>query len=322
MTREELLEEYKKINNSFKEKVIYHVGIDGGFHSEVDAMMECMLYCYVHKIKFVLYSEDANFAGGNGWTEFFEPFCEETHGSLNRIANGRYPASYYGIRYHLLRRILKIISGAKYLTSDIFGKAITKEYGWTKNVKWDLFDVDGTIHDEFAKLSSIALCYNKKTKQEVEDIIHSIDLPDSYYSIQFRGGDKTLEQEEYMRTEDVVNRIEEYGINIENIFVFSDDYRYIEELKDMRPNWKIYTMVEKEEQGYNNEEFQKLDWSKKRQKMVRLFAQIEICLRSKMHLGYEFSCTNNYIRSIRKPEEYFAIVANPELGRKSALEIF
>jgi len=111
-----------------------------------------------------------------------------------------------------------------------------------------------------------------------------------------------------------------YEGKVMDLFVFSDDYRYIDELKAMRPEWKLYTLVKKEEQGYNNEEFQKLDWNNKRKKMIHLFAQIEVCLRSRMHLGYEFSCTNNYIRLIRKPEEYFAIVANPKLGRKSVLE--
>ena len=318
--REDLLLEYNKINNSFKKKLIYHVGTDDGFHAEVDAMMECMLYCYENNIRFILYADDANFTGGHGWNEFFESFCDETHLGLNKYANGRYPNTYYGIKYRALRKILKCISGSTYLTSDIFSKAINKEYGWKHPVKWELFGVDGPIHDEFAKLAPIALQYNEKTKNEIEEVIKTLDIPEGYYSIQFRGGDKILEQDEYMKTESVVKRIETYNIPVKDLFVFSDDYRYIEELNQLKPEWNIYTLIDNNEKGYDNKEFQALSWDKKRKKMIRYFAQMEMCLRSKMHLGYEYSCTNNYFRSLRKPNEYFAVVANPELSRKSALE--
>ena len=317
---DEVLKKYNEINNSFQKKVIYHVGTDDGFHAEVDAMMECMLYCYVNKIKFVLYADDANFTGGHGWEEFFKPFCQETHFKLNKYANGRYPNSYYGLKYRLLRRILKIITGTEYLTSDIFAKAINKEYGWTKEIEWDLFDVKGTIHDEFAKLSSIALQYNKQTKEEIEELINNLNIPDGFYSIQFRGGDKILENVEYSKTEDVVKRIEEYNIPVKDLFIFSDDYRYIEELKQIKPEWNLYYLIDDKEKGYVNKDFQSLPWNEKRKKMIRYFAQMEMCLRSKMHLGYEYSCTNNYFRSFRNPSEYFAVVVNSGLSRKSSLE--
>ncbi len=61
---------YNEVNNSFGKKLIFHVGIEAGFYSEINGMLTAMFYCYVHKIKFILYADDANFTGGNGWEEF------------------------------------------------------------------------------------------------------------------------------------------------------------------------------------------------------------------------------------------------------------
>jgi hypothetical protein len=73
----DLLKQYKELNNSFKRRLIFHLGYDGGFFSEYNNMILAMLYCLENKIKFILYSKDANFGYKNGWTDYFLPFCEE-----------------------------------------------------------------------------------------------------------------------------------------------------------------------------------------------------------------------------------------------------
>ena len=53
-----------------------------------------MLYCLRKRIRFSLYSSDANFAYLKGWTDYFIPFCEESgnilHHWLNRRPNPRF----------------------------------------------------------------------------------------------------------------------------------------------------------------------------------------------------------------------------------------
>lgn len=89
MEHSQLVEHYRQVNDSFTKSLIYHVGCNAGFHSEVDAMMQCMLYCYKNRIKFILYADDANWANGRGWECFFEPFCEMNHNPLNHWFNLR-----------------------------------------------------------------------------------------------------------------------------------------------------------------------------------------------------------------------------------------
>lgn len=308
----DLVKEYNIINNSFEKTVVYHVGVAAGFHSEVDAMMQCMLYCYANGIKFVLYADDANFAGGHGWNEFFEPFCEENHDKFNHIANYRLPISWYRIDRKILAWLLKKRLKADYLTYDIFGKCIPREYSTVVHVEWPLFGINGTNLQEFAKLSSIALRYNDKTFSEVKQLIESVKLPQKYVSIQFRGGDKYLECKNLINTKEAVKRIQEGGIEISDIFVFSDDYRFIEEIQELRPEWKVYTLTKKEEHGYVNKEFQKIPWSEKRKEMIKLFAMVDICLASDLHLGCEHTCVNNYIKSLKDDNKYFTIWSTEE----------
>lgn len=301
---DDLINEYNKINNSFAKTVVYHVGVAAGFHSEVDAMMQCMLYCYVNKIKFILYADDANFAGGYGWNEFFESFCEENHDRMNHIANYRLPISWYRVDRKILARMLKRKLGVDYLTFDIFAKCIPQEYSTVEEVEWPLFNIKGTNLGEFAKLSKIALKYNKKTLKEVNELIATVQLPEKYVSIQFRGGDKSLECKNLINTKEALKRI---NMNISDIFIFTDDYRFVREVKELRPQWNVYTLTRENECGYINSKFQKLPWDEKRKDMIKLFAMVEISLASYIHFGDEQACVNNYIRSLKSNESYYSI---------------
>lgn len=61
------------------------MGFGAGLFSELDSMMEHMLFCFENHIRFEIYADDANFskAGGMGWEELFEPFCPINHDKLN-----------------------------------------------------------------------------------------------------------------------------------------------------------------------------------------------------------------------------------------------
>lgn len=306
-TYKKQIDYYNKINNSFKKKLIFHVGFDSGFYSEVDCMMECMLYCYLNKIKFVLYADDANFAGGHGWNEFFDSFCEENHHWLNakvnrRTVGGKFP----GYKFYILVALLKMCTHTRYLTQDVFLDVISDETR-NKTMKWNEFDIYGKPESEFAKLSGMVLHYNDKTFNEIKNKIAEIGLPEHYHSIQFRGGDKGTEFVNLMDMNAVLEMIDKKNIDIKNLFVFSDDYRAVECIKEKRPEWNVYTLTGKEERGYYNADFQKIDWDEKRKNMIKLFAMVEICINSDMHLGCEQTNANTYIKNNKPKHQYCAI---------------
>ena len=311
----ERLRIYNEINNSFSKKIIYHVGSYAGFHSEVDAMMQCMLYCYKHQIKFILYADDANFAGGYGWEEFFEPFCEMNHDELNKKYNIRFYSSNPLLKLIETKRAnkLKKYNKVDYLTQDIFRTAISKKVSTVEQIEWPELEINGPTFYEFGKIADFALRYNDKTRKEVDDIIASLNLTNEYYSVQLRGGDKLGEKGVVNNITTVANRIKEHSGDINNLFVLSDDYSYVEEISKLLPNTKIYTLCDKNDKGYDNNKFNASDWSYKRKKMVNLFAMIDICLQSKLHFGNSTSCINNYISSIRGNDEVYNIWTKDDL---------
>jgi len=299
---------YNNINNSFKRKLIFHVGTGAGFYSEINGMLVAMLYCYVHKIKFILYADDATFAGGNGWNEFFYSFCPQSHDKLNHIYNMRSKPREGDIFYGLYQTLLKFRNGVNYLTSDIFGKACLGDYNReTTYAQWQEFDIDGDIQKEFIKLRNVALRYNKKTFAEIKKRIKDLNLPAHYHSVQFRGGDKMLEVRNPMNVDCVVGRIKKTGVRVEHLFIFTDDFSYVEEVKKKCPEWNIYTLTKENEHGYDNRNFNKITWTVKRKEMIKLFAMTEICIHSDIHFGCEVTCVNDFIKNIKFPGEYRAI---------------
>lgn len=309
------IELYNEINNSFRKKLIFHVGTGAGFYSEINGMLTAMLYCYVHKIKFILYADDATFAGGNGWNEFFVSFCPQSHDGLNHKYNARNKREGAGLYYRAEQMLLKIRNGVNYLTNDIFAKTCLGNYSQESTyAKWTEFDIDGDIQTEFAKLRCVALQYNRKTAMEIKAKIRELNLPAHYYSVQFRGGDKTLEVMRSMDVDCVIERMKKLEARIDNLFVFTDDFAYVEKIKERCPEWNIYTLTKENEHGYNNSDFNRISWSLKRKEMIKLFAMTEICLHSDIHFGCEVACVNDYIKSAKLSEKYVAVWPEEDAG--------
>ncbi len=303
---EDTLKKYNEINNSFEKRVVFHVGDGAGFYSEIDAMMQCMLWCYARQIKFELYADDANFSGGNGWGEFFEPFCEENHSRLNHYGNHRFNKKIRDyrnyIQYFVSEFILRHFHHIDYLTQDIFTTAIDRKVSQVEIVDCEVFDVHGVNFEEFAKLIKYVIRHNAKTKNEIQNKIDSLKLPDNYSSVQIRGGDKTLEYDKLNDVDLIMTRVIEDNPALENLFVFTDDYRYVQQIREKYKNLNVYTLTKEDETGYINESFQQRRWEDKRDDMIKLFAMVEVCLKSDVHYGNEYTCVNQYIQYSRKLE--------------------
>ena len=299
-----VVEEYNRINNSFNKKVVFHVGDGAGFYSEVDAMMQCMLWCYARQIKFVLYADDANFTGGHGWQEFFEPFCEEDHTRLNHYGNHRFNKKIqdyknyipYAVAEFWLRHIYKI----DYLTQDIFTTAIDRKVSQVEVVDCDVFGVHGVNFEEFAKLIKYVMRYNARTTEEIIEKVSSLNLPEHYSSVQLRGGDKTLEYNKLNDVDIIMTRILGDDPGLKNLFVFTDDYSYVKQIREKYKELNVFTLTKEDETGYVNECFQKSKWEDKRDNMIKLFSIVEVCLKSDVHYGNECTCVNQYIQYSRK----------------------
>lgn len=308
--------EYRRINESFEKCMIFHVGFGAGLFSELDSLMEHMLFCFINHIRFEIYADDANFskAGGNGWEELFESFCPINHDRLNHVANYR-PTDYQSyMRRHrlwlkgeLLPYILKKRTGADYLTQDIWCMCINKEFK-KAHLKVPFFDIDGPGALEFAKLSEIALCPRPDVRAEMDEMIQKLSLPEHFISMQVRGGDKLLEYNELIGLDAFIKRVDSMNLLHHNVFLFTDDYSNVEQLRMKRPHWHIYTLTRKEERGYFNSEFNKASWDYRRSNIVKLLAIMEICVKSDLHIGSKQSCVDSFLRSKKGKTKYCTVL--------------
>lgn len=322
---EVLKNKYLVQNLRYDKSLIFHVGTGAGLYSELGAMLECMCYCYENKIQFILYADDANFSNENGWKELFEPFGCENHNPLNRKYNYRYRKYHrvHGIavpnllfRSVIFPAILKKKEKVTYLTQDLFDNVVSKKFRFSE-MTWSLFGIQGIVRDEYAKLGQLALRYNEKTAHDIMKLINALHLPEHFVSIQIRGGDKTQEFTDIIDADYCAKLIEKDIEETNNVFIFTDDYRNVKRIQELHPEWNIYTLTRQDECGYYNAAFNALSWEERRKDLIKLFAIVEVCIRSDLHIGCNGACVNNYIRSCRsgRPyDEYTIGVARPKTG--------
>ncbi len=289
--RQGFCEKYNKLNESFDEECVFRVGISQGFFSEINNMIFAMLYCLDHKIKFVLYSDDANFSNNKGWEEFFLPFCDQVHESFHKKYNFKIrteiPFKKNSIRM-LYVIIYKWFHGIDFLTYDVFDSFFNTPYLKVNDFHIEPLEISGKASEASRNLVDMVWRFNPSTAQDIEKIIESLNLPSKYVAMHIRGGDKIIEK--YMHGDlldiDVyIKKIEKINKDVKNIFVFTDDYLNIEKLKIKRPQWNVFTLCEKDEHGYFNHEFNLLSWDKRKKQLLKLFANIEIIARSDIFFG-------------------------------------
>ena len=139
-------------------------------------MLECMCWCHLNKVKFILYADDANFSQ-NGWNDLFDSFCDESHDPLNSIVNYRAHPRFelkikllrHFISYAIRSRLLKLKHHVNYITSNVFQEIISSEFKNTY-IKWDIFQMDGAVSSEISKLYSFATHFNTRTRAEIDAI--------------------------------------------------------------------------------------------------------------------------------------------------------
>jgi hypothetical protein len=141
-------------------------------------------------------------------------------------------------------------------------------------------------------------------------------LPYDYVSVQMRGGDKlaSLRYNKNVKSATqsssasyYIEQIEMSGVEVKNLFLLTDDYAYIDEVRRSRPEWNVFTLARPDQSGYSNERFKMLDWGVKQQMLLRLLCAVEICIDSLFHFGHERSCLNNIVKVSKPSSRYFGL---------------
>jgi glycerophosphoryl diester phosphodiesterase len=98
----------------------------------------------------------------------------------------------------------------------------------------------------------------------------------SYVSVYVRRGDKTSGAGKEMDAADLSALVKEWGLKDGNIFVMSDDYGVVDEMKKLLPRAKIFTLTESDDKGFSIHRIQKEGAEVRRKEAEELFTSVEI----------------------------------------------
>lgn len=275
----ELVEKYQQLNESYNSKLIHHFGTGYGFYSELNSLLFSTLFCLQNKLRLELYSKDAQFTFGNGWTEFFKPFCPDFN---NDFIGKRISRDY--INNHRNKHIC-------YLYKMITGNDILNDIYWFCRSSWfehshfhiTELGIDGDIRQAMKVIIPIVYRFNDKYISIIEQFIQNVNLPKEYIGIHVRAGDKKTERE-LITPQAYIEKARDNS-DCHNIFVATDDYRIFENLRDANPDYHFFTSTSPEEKGYDQQQFVMSSNEAIRQNLIEMFASIEIFLKSELFIG-------------------------------------
>ena len=235
-------------------------------------MVIAILYCRRHNIDFSIYSADANFRIKKGWQDYFLPFCSESHNPVHHYINHRFDAPKGGKR-KMLYDVYKKLFPNTYLTSELWNdfRHIDHSELTTAEVQQN----SAAIIDEIYR-------FNPSTKEQIDNLISTLNLDKPYIGFHVRGGDKQFEHE--LLTTDIYIKKAEQHTNIRQALISTDDYKNYEILCQQYPQWKFYTLTPKSNQGYSQKQFNKLTPTQKYNELLVLFASVELLSHAELTL--------------------------------------
>lgn len=275
----DVVEKYIKLNESYNRKLIHHFGTGNGFYSELNSLLFSTLFCLQNKLQLVLYSKDAAFTFGNGWTEYFEPFCPEFK---NDYIGKRISRDYINNnRDKHICYLYKMITRNDIL-NDIYWYCRS---GWFEHNHFYIpeLGIDGDIRQAMKIIIPIVYRFNNKYSFIIDSFIKNLELPDEYISLHVRAGDKISERN-LIRPQAYIEKAKLLS-DCHNIFLATDNYNIYEELRDSNPEYNLYTSTSPEETGYDQDVFIKSSKENIRQNLIEMFASIKVFLNSKLFIG-------------------------------------
>lgn len=282
------LQKYIDLNASFSKNLVFRLGAEAGFFSEVNNMILAMVYCLINKINFSFSSVEGNFLTTNkknksAWQNYFEPFLNENLSLFNIRYNLR---PFHHARLSSIERIiviptLKKIHKIDFFTHDVFDKCRNPKILEHKIYIKEL-DFEGSFFDLTSNLINNIWNFNITTKESVDEIINSLSLPPKFVGIHLRAGDKIIEHK-LIDTQTYINKIQQIT-TLKDFFVFTDDYKVIQSLK-CKTNWNIHTTCLPHEKGYVHQDFLKRSDAEKNRELVKLLASMEVLYRGEFFLG-------------------------------------
>ena len=322
---------YRKVNEAFRRRMVYRIGVDCGLFVEINYMVDAMIYCLAHHIRFQLYSDDANFGTGVGWTEYFLPFCEEVHEPFHRWCNFHRPPSW--------RRILKLCkrqkavgpiawkfkSVMKTVAGHLMAFLICKEYVLLGQNVSDHPDnhyhiqelgIDADYTEAYGLLARMVFRFNPSIQRQAILVRDRLSIPALYDGIHIRGGDKMMETTLIDGTRIMQVFSPKAG---SCVFVLTDDYRQYQDLQANYPDVRFLTLCQPEERGYLHKAFSQKSPQSRKEAIIRLIISVDFLLNSRSFVGSITTGPSVFIMKQRVADPHVQAVDCPKNRLASSL---
>lgn len=318
------IKDYQKVNESFRRRLIYHAGIDCGFFVELNYMVNAMLYCLAKGYRFELYSEDANFGTGIGWTEYFKPFCEEAHESFHHRYNLHRPPSWQRIFRNTIRArsLTFIFWKLKFLLKSLIGHwQAFRAYGDVVRLSQDVAsEPDKYYHipalglncsytEAYAMLARMIWRPQPEVQPQMAEARLRLSLPSVYSGVQIRGGDKASEAHLISGWQIIQALHPQDG---DCIFVLTDNYPQLEIVRNEYPQLHIVSLCQPQETGYYHQEFELLAPQERKESIIRLLVSVDILLHSHAFIGTITSGPSVFLMKVRADDPYVTAIDCPQ----------
>ena len=317
------LSKWKELNNSFPRRLIFHVGIDCGFTVELNYMLDAMLYCLANGYRFQLYSDDANFGTGKGWTEYFAPFCEEVHESFHHKYNLHRPPTWRRVIRNVMktRSLSFVFWKQKFMLKSLIGHWLAFwAYGEYVRLSQDVahnpdrhyhipaLGIDCTYYEAYAMLARMIWQPQPEVQQQIADAKHRLSLPQVYSGVQIRGGDKAHEARLITGRQLIEALHPQDG---DCIFALADNYRQLEIVRSEYPQVRIVSLCQPDETGYYHRAFTRLSPQEKKASVIRLLVSLDILLHCRAFVGTVTSGPSVFLMKVRADEPYVTAIDCP-----------
>jgi hypothetical protein len=273
--------DYQKRNDAFKPTLVFHLGAEAGFFSEFNNMVLAMLYCLRHEIRFVLYSDNANFKVSRGWEDFFLPFCEETRRPEHREFNRRLPPDRIAPEERERIDAFKKSNGIAFLTHELWNRFRSSDF---ERQSFSLSNRHGLdLQSAAGVLVSMLWRYNVPIHASVEAMRRRVSLPGDYLGIHVRAGDKAVEAP-LKDISHYMDRAKTHS-SLRDVFLSTDDYAVVEEACRRYPGYSFRTLCTPSERGYVHQDFMRQHARVRQWRLLNFFSAIEILASARYFFG-------------------------------------
>jgi hypothetical protein len=282
-----------------------------GFGSEINNLLYAKHYCHKKEINLRINSNYWNFKYQNGLSDYFI-FEEKKHFRENILLflfkpffN---PLTHFYQKTNLYRFLVELFSAEinpykKESLLSITFNALKTLMGLNLSTMFGDFYAVRTFNQEergrdWEKYIQQMNAILKKFWVFKPEILKEIEILNSkinasiggknYAAFHIRRGDKVAEktfEDRVYYAKEYIDKLIDSGLEIDSIFLMTDDYNAINEFKKNYPTFNFISLADMNDIGHSQDKFNKLDRTEIRRNAVKLFAEIEIARNSKIFIG-------------------------------------